>query len=206
MTAGLVRIAVLALAGLAAGALAAVAVLPEARERLFPGSTVRTTGQALIGGPFALTDHTGRRVTDPQFRGRTLLVLFGHTSSADMTPSALQVLSAALDRLGPKAARFAPVLITVDPEHDTPARLATYVARFHPRLVGLTGTPAEVARVLEAYRIRSVRKRDDPQSPGGYTVDHPARIYVMDGQGRFRTLLNPTAGVDAVAAGLKSLL
>jgi protein SCO1/2 len=206
MIAALVRIAVWALAGLAAGALAALLVLPDARERLFPTSTVRTTGQALIGGPFALTDHTGKPVTDAQFRGRTLLVLFGYTSCPDMTPSALQVLSAALDRLGAKAARFAPVLITVDPEHDTPARLAPYVARFHPRLVGLTGTPAEIARVLEAYRIRSVRRRDDPQSPAGYTIDHPARIYVMDGDGGFRTLLNPAAGVDAVTASLKSLL
>jgi protein SCO1/2 len=206
MTAAHVRIAVSALAGLAAGALGALLVLPEARERLFPSATVKTTGQALIGGPFALTDHTGGRVTDAQFRGRTLLVLFGYTSCPDMTPSALQVLSAALDRLGPKAARFAPVLVTVDPEHDTPARLAPYVARFYPRLVGLTGTSAEIARVLEAYRIRSVRKRDDPQSPAGYTIDHPARIYVMDGHGRFRTLLNPAAGVDAVTASLKSSL
>jgi protein SCO1/2 len=206
MIAALVRIAVWALAGLAAGALAALLVLPEARDRLFPSSTMKTTGEALIGGPFALTDHTGKRVTDAAFRGRTLLVLFGYTSCPDMTPSALQVLSAALDRLGAKAARFAPVLITVDPEHDTPARLAPYVARFHPRLVGLTGTPAEIARVLEAYRIRSVRRRDDPSSPAGYTIDHPARIYVMGGDGRFRTLLTPAAGVDTVTASLKSLL
>ena len=93
MIAALVRIAVWALAGLAAGALAALLVLPEAGDRLFPSSTMKTTGEALIGGPFALTDHTGRRVTDAAFRGRTLLVLFGYTSCPDMTPSALQVLS-----------------------------------------------------------------------------------------------------------------
>jgi protein SCO1/2 len=201
MTAAHIRLAILALAGLAVGALTAIAVLPQARERLFSGPAVKVHGRALIGGPFALIDHNGRRVTDADFRGRIMLVVFGATSSADVVPSALQVLSAALDRLGAQAARFAPVLITVDPESDTPERLKAYVARFHPRLVGLTGTPAEVAQVLAAYRIRGTRKMEEPEG-----VAVPPLIYVMNGDGSFRTALSFTAGTDAIAASLARMV
>ena len=156
---------------------------------------------------FTLTSQDGLPVSLRDFSGRVVAVAFIFVSCTDVCPMLTDNMARVKDRLG---AAFGPdvafVSITVDPEHDTPARLAPYVARFHPRLVGLTGTPAEIARVLEAYRIRSVRRRDDPQSPAGYTIDHPARIYVMDGDGGFRTLLNPAAGVDAVTASLKSLL
>ena len=201
MTAAHLRLVVLALAGLAAGALAALAVLPPARERLMGSPAVKTTGRALIGGPFALTDHNGRRVTDADFRGRIMLVVFGSTSSPDVVPSALQVLSAALRKLGPQATRFAPVLITLAPESDTPKRLKPYVARFHPRLVGLTGTPAEIARVLAAYRIRGVRKGQEAGAEGR-GIDPPPLIYVMDADGGFRTVLSFAAGADAIAASL----
>ena len=103
------------------GGLAALALFPAARERLLPSSNVRSVGQALVGGPFTLTDHTGKRVTDQDFRGRFLLVFFGFTFCPDVCPTALQVMAAALDKLGPKAERITPVLITVDPERDTPA-------------------------------------------------------------------------------------
>ncbi len=198
MTATHIRLAVLALAGLAAGALAALAVLPQARERLMPGASVKVSGRALIGGPFTLTDHNGKRVTDASFRGRVMLVVFGATSSPDVLPGTLQVLSAALDKLGPQAARFVPVFITVAPESDTPERLRAFVARFHPRLVGLTGTSAEIAQVLAAYRVRGVREADAP-------VDAPPLIYVMGADGSFRSVLNFAAGADAVAASLAGL-
>jgi protein SCO1/2 len=204
MTASHVRLAVLALAGLAVGALTALAVLPQARERLFPGASVETWGEARIGGPFALTDHTGRRVTDADFRGRIMLVLFGASASPDLTPSALQVLAAALDRLGSRAGRFVPILITVDPERDTPQRLKAYVQSFHPRLVALTGTPAEIAGVVEKYRV--VRQGDEPGALPGTLLDQPPLIYVMGPDGRYRTHLNPAAGPDAIAADLARML
>jgi cytochrome oxidase Cu insertion factor (SCO1/SenC/PrrC family) len=206
MTAARVRLVLLTIAGLAVGAVTALALLPEARERLLPPSNVRVWGQALIGGPFALTDHTGKRVTDADFRGRYMLVFFGFTYCPDVCPSTLQVVSQALDKLGPKAERFAPILITVDPERDTPEQLALYVQSFHPRLVGLTGTPAEIDAVLSAYRVRGVRKRVDAKSAAGYTIDHPAQIYVMDPEGRYRTFLDYTKGADSMAATLARVL
>src|SRR3974390_696847 len=101
-------------AGLLFGALAAVAMLPAARERLFSGLTNASVGRALVGGPFSLVDHTGKRVSDGDFRGRFLLVVFGFTFCPDICPSELQVIAAALDKLGPKAQRIVPLFITVD--------------------------------------------------------------------------------------------
>ncbi|MGH8642337.1 MAG: SCO family protein, partial [Burkholderiales bacterium] len=77
---------------------------------------------------------------------------------------------------------------------------------FHPRLLGLTGTPAEIDAVLNAYRIRNVRRRADPKSTAGYTIDHPAQVYVMDPEGRYRTFLDYTKGPESMAASLAKVL
>lgn len=205
MIANRLTLVLVVLTGLVVGAVAALAVFPEARARLMPSAGVKVMGQALIGGPFTLTDHTGKRVTDQDFRGRNMLVFFGFTLCPDVCPSALQVVSAALDKLGPKADRFVPVLISVDPEHDTPAQLASYVQSFHPRLVGLTGTPAETEAVVKAYRVY-VRKVSDPKSTAGYTIDHTSLIYVMGPDGAYRTHFTHTTNADAMAERLAKLL
>ena len=192
------------LTGLVVGAVTALAVFPEARARLMPAAGVKVMGQALIGGPFTLTDHTGKRVTDQDFRGRTTLVLFGFTFCPDVCPSALQVVSAALDKLGPKAEAITPILITLDPSRDTPAQLASYVQSFHPRLIGLTGTQAEIDAVAKAYRVYAKRV-DDPKSTAGYTIDHSTFIYVMGPDGAYVTHFTHATPVDAMAARLAKL-
>jgi protein SCO1/2 len=204
MTAAHVRLAVLTVAGLAVGALTALALLSQARERLLPSPNTKVRGEALIGGPFALIDQTGTRVTDADFHGRVMLVLFGSIASRDATAPALQVLSAALEKLGSRAERVVPILITVDPQRDTPERLKSYVEGFHPRLIGLTGTPEQIADALAAFRV-GVRKQEDPTSLAGDTVD-PALIYVMGPDGRYRGHLAFAAGADAVAASLAGML
>ncbi|HEX5957582.1 MAG TPA: SCO family protein [Hyphomicrobiaceae bacterium] len=206
MTAAHIRLVVLVLAGLAAGVLTALAVLPQARERLMPNRHVKVWGQALIGGPFSLVDHTGKRVTDADFRGRTMLIVFGSTASPDVTASSLQVLMAALEKLGTKAGRAVPILIAVDPERDTPERLERFVERFGQRLVGLTGTRAEIDAVLRAYRVYLSAKRDMPESAAGVAVDSPTLIYVIGPDGRYRGHLSFTAGVDALARSLAGML
>src|SRR5690606_11015171 len=134
-------------------ALGAVAAFLATGQRFGDGGisgSVRTVGEALVGGPFALTDHTGERVTDQDFRGRYMLVYFGYTWCPDVCPTELQVISSALDELGDKAAQIRPIFITVDPERDTVAQMADYVANFHPSFVGLTGSSEEVAAVAKA--------------------------------------------------------
>ena len=199
------RLALYIFAGFWFGGLAAFTLFPAARERLLPSINVRSVGQALVGGPFTLTDHTGKRVTDQDFRGKLLLVFFGFTNCPDVCPTALQVMAAALDKLGPNAARITPVLISVDPAHDTPAVLATYVASFHPRLVGLTGSQAEIDAVAKAYRVY-IKKVPDPKSTAGYTIDHSSIIYVIGPDGAYRSHFTHANSPDVMAERLSGLL
>ena len=199
------RLTLFILAGFALGGVAALALFPAAREKLLPAVNVRSVGQAMIGGPFTLTDHTGKRVTDRDFRGRTMLVFFGFTFCPDVCPSGLQVMAAAIDKLGPKAESVTPIFITIDPERDTPAQLAAYVKSFHPRLVGLTGTPAEIEAAIKAYRVYA-KKVPDPKSTAGYTMDHSTFIYVMGPDGAYRTHFTHATSVDAMAERLAKAL
>ena len=108
---------------------------------------------ALVGGPFSLTDQDGRRVSEKDFLGKHMLVFFGYTYCPDICPTELQVMTAALDTLGPEAEKIQPVFVSVDPERDTPEVLKSYVENFGPRLIGLTGTPEEIAAIAKAYRV-----------------------------------------------------
>ena len=106
-----------------------------------------------IGGPFTLTNHKGETVTDASFRGRYMLVFFGYGYCPDICPTELANMAAAMDYLGPAADTVQPVFISVDPARDTPEYLAQYVAHFHPKLVGLTGTASEIQKIAKAYRV-----------------------------------------------------
>lgn len=205
MTHSKARMVVLLVCGLLVGGLVAVVAVPQVRERLLPEGRVRVVGQALVGGPFTLTDHTGKTVTDRDFRGKHMLVFFGFTFCPDVCPTALQVVAAALDKLGPKADRIVPLFITIDPERDTPQQMAQYVRSFSPRLIGLTGTQAEIDTVLKEYRVYA-QKVPDPKSSAGYTMDHSAIIYVMGVDGAYRTHFTHTTDADAMAERLAKML
>jgi cytochrome oxidase Cu insertion factor (SCO1/SenC/PrrC family) len=184
-----------ALAGLAAYTLA-----PDPPRML-------VTGKADVGGPFTLTAHTGERVSDEEFRGKYMLVAFGFTYCPDLCPAELQVMSAALDAMGAEAAHIQPLFITIDPERDTAARLGEYVAHFHPKLIGLTGSPDEIAAVARAYRVW-YEKVEDEASPDGYLMDHTSITYLMDPDGEFVQHFSfgtsPRAIAEALLAAVQS--
>jgi protein SCO1/2 len=161
---------------------------------------VTGTGTALVGGPFTLTDHTGRKVTDADFRGKYMLIFFGYTYCPDVCPTELQVMAEALKQLGPRGESITPVFISIDPERDTPEILKSYVENFDPRLVGLTGTPDETAAVAKAYRAYYA-KAGKTESPD-YLMDHSSIIYLMDRQGRFLKHFTYTTDAKALAEGL----
>ncbi len=199
------RLIPLALGGAIVGGAIALLVVPGAREWFLSAPGQLSVGKALVGGPFALTDHTGKRVTDQDFRGRHMLILFGFTYCPDVCPSGLQVMSAALDKVGKKGEKVVPIFISVDPERDTPEQLAKYVPSFHPRLVGLTGGLAEVDAAAKAYRVYYKKVRDE-KSTGAYTIDHTGLIYLMGPDGAYITHFSHATGVDVVAERLgKSL-
>lgn len=191
------------LAGLAVGGMAAWMILSPPGPAMGPGK--QTSGKALIGGPFTLVDHTGRKVTEKDFLGRKALVFFGYTSCPDICPSGLQVMSAALDSLGAKADGVTPIFISVDPERDTPQKLAEYVKSFHPRLIGLTGSQAEVDAAAKAYRVY-FKKAPAPEGTKDYGVDHTSFFYLMDEKGEFvRHFTHPIEAAKLAAELAKSL-
>ena len=114
------RLLTVIVAGFLIGALGGAALLVLSRGGAGPAG--QTTGKALIGGPFTLVDQTGRTVTDQDFRGRYMLVFFGFTHCPDVCPAELQVMSASLDELGPKAEQVVPIFITLDPSATRPQR------------------------------------------------------------------------------------
>jgi protein SCO1/2 len=162
-------------------------------------------GGVSIGGPFALTDGTGRAVTDRDYRGRDMLVYFGYTFCPDVCPTTLSDVAAALDKLGPRAADVQPLFITVDPKRDTPEVVGKYAAAFSPRLVGLTGTPAQIKSVAAEYRVYYAEHRTGP-GPNDYAMDHSSILYLMGPDGAFITPIRADAGPDVIAAELAKRL
>lgn len=197
------RLVIIAALAFVLGGLVALLALPGARERLLPSAT--SVGQALVGGPFTLTDQTGRRVTDADFRGKHMLIMFGFTYCPDVCPSGLQVISAALEQLGPKAEKVVPVFISVDHERDTPEQLKMYLESFHPRMVGLTGSADDIAAAAKAYRVY-FKKVADEKSTAGFTYDHSALIYLMGPDGKYVTHFSHATGPDAIAERLAKIL
>jgi protein SCO1/2 len=141
---------------------------------------------ATVGGPFTLTDETGRTVTSDSFAGKWRLIYFGFTYCPDICPTDTAKLAAGLKRFEAKhpkeAARLQPLFITVDPERDTPAALAEFTNSFHPRLLGLTGSREQVDAALKAFRIYA--QKVPGTTPDSYTYDHLAVFYLMDPDGR----------------------
>jgi protein SCO1/2 len=156
------------------------------RSRAAP---VISEGEAAIGGPFELTDQSGRIVTDRDFRGRYLLVYFGFTYCPDVCPTELEVISAVLERLGQLGKKVQPLFVTLDPERDTVSVLAGYLRHFDPRILGLTGRPAQIAKAIKAYRVYAAK---DTREAGaaGYVINHSTAVYFMDTDGHYITHFN----------------
>ena len=139
--------------------------------------------QVAIGGPFRLVDQNGAARDQSLLKGRWSAVYFGYTFCPDVCPTTLQMLAEAQDRLGPKAARFQVVFISVDPGRDTPRQLKAYLANpaFPKGTIGLTGSPAEVAATAKAYHLFYQK-----QGAGAdYEVQHTSAVYLMNPRGRF---------------------
>ena len=139
--------------------------------------------QALaIGGPFSLTDHRGRTVTERDFRGRPMAVFFGFTYCPDVCPTTLTEMTGFIEALGPDADRIQWIFVSVDSERDTPQAMAAYLEAFDRRIIGLSGTEAQIAAAANGFRVFYRRV---PLEGGGYTMDHSASTFLLDAEGRF---------------------
>ncbi|MGC5798932.1 SCO family protein [Sphingomonas sp. NFX23] len=160
---------------------------------------------ARIGGAFTLTDQNGRTVTERNFDGKYRIMYFGYTFCPDVCPTDVQAIGAAVKKLEASdpalAAKIVPVFVTVDPTRDTPAVLKQFVSAFHPRMVGLTGTDDQIARIKTEYAVYS--SKGDASPGGGYLVNHSRQAYLMDPDGKPLALLPQEQGPDAVVTEIK---
>ncbi len=152
-----------------------------------------------VGGPFALIDHNGVQRGRTDFQGQAQIVYSGYTACPNTCSTALVTIAAVLDDLAASGADVGAIFITVDPAHDTPARLADFVPRIHPRLVGLTGDRAEIARVQRAWRIGA------NQVAAGL-IDHAPMAYLMGPGGEVLTLFPPILPPERLAAIIRGYL
>lgn len=165
-----------------------------------PAATPPLAG-ARIGGPFTLTDQDGKTVSDTDFAGKYRLVYFGYSFCPDICPVDLQKLMRGLsqfEKTDPaRGAKVVPMFITVDPARDTPAALKPFVNRYHPRLLGLTGTPAQIAAVAKAYVV--TYNKVEGSAPDRYLMAHSQLAFLMDPDGKPLALLpldDPTTDPD----------
>jgi cytochrome oxidase Cu insertion factor (SCO1/SenC/PrrC family) len=157
-----------------------------------------------IGGPFTLTDHSGRQRSDSEFRGKLMLVYFGYTTCPDICPADLMTIAQAIDALGALGDAVQPIFITVDPERDTVPRLADYVSSFHPRLIGLTGTPAEIRKVALAYKAYYAKR--ETERGEDYTIDHTGVTYIVGSEGRYLGFVPPQTDAERLLEVMRGQL
>ena len=151
---------------------------------------------------FSLLTQHGTAFTDRDIAGIPTAIFFGFTSCPDICPTTLMDLTNDLEALRADGDRFKVVLVSVDPERDTPAHLKEYMASFDPRIVALTGTPESIAALAGAYgaKYRKVL------SSSGYTFDHTAAVFLLDRNGETSAVLDAGEPQPQRLAKLKALL
>ncbi len=153
------------------------------RNYVFHGVTT----EAPLAAEFELTAQSGTRVHLSDFRGKLVLLYFGYTHCPGVCPTTLAEVDQALKALDPqKASHVQLLMVSVDPERDTPERFRAYLPHFNPTFLGLTGTPKEIATVAARYGI--YYRKGAPEPGGGYFVDHTSMVMVVDPAGRVRLL------------------
>jgi cytochrome oxidase Cu insertion factor (SCO1/SenC/PrrC family) len=156
---------------------------------------------ASFGGSFHLVNAGGKPVTDQDFRGRFLLVFFGYTPCPDLCPTMLYTIAQALHQMGAQAGSVQPLFITVDPARDSPAIIGSYVALFSPRIIGLSGSAAELRQAEQDYHIYV-----GPTDPKTGAITHSAMLYIMAPDGGFLTALSGNQTAAGLAAQLRQII
>lgn len=162
------------------------------------------TGQPLVGGDFILTDQNGKTVDQTILNGKWTLVFFGFTYCPDYCPTTLGVLNAVQERMGDKAEDLQIVFISIDPERDTPQMLKDYLSSdgFPDGVIGLTGTPEQVAKAAKAYRAFYQKVGEGE----GYTMNHGLTVYLMGPDGKFRSAVAHDLGPSRTATLIENAM
>jgi protein SCO1/2 len=169
-----------------------------------PGNASRSYGEARVGGVFTLTGTQGKDVSSGDFRGRLMLVYMGYSHCPDICPMTLSIMSDALKNLGTDADKVAAIFISLDPERDSPKVLSDYLASFDSRIIGLTGSKDDIAKVAMMYA--AYFKKVEIPTTGSYLVDHSGLLYLMDRQGKYLTHFGPEVKAPELAKAIREHL
>lgn len=169
-----------------------------------PGFQSTDITGADFGKAFALTDHNGKQRSLEDFRGQVVVMFFGFTHCPDVCPTTLAELAGAVKKLGPAGEKVQVLLVTIDPERDTPELLAKYVTAFNPKFLALRGNADETARVAKEFKV-IYQKVAGPREEN-YAMDHSAGSYIFDRQGRLRLYVSYGRGADVFAHDIDLLL
>ena len=186
-----------AIAAFAGGAL----FLGHLQEQARQGTAL--PGAARFGGDFELTDHNGKPFSSKSLKGQPYALFFGFTHCPDICPTTLFEMSKHLEALGPKADQLKVVFITVDPTRDTPEQLKKYLSAFDPRIIGLSGSAADIADVTKKFRVVAEKVAT---SEGDYTMNHTATVYLFNGKGTLASTLSWQEDEKTRAAKLERLV
>jgi len=157
---------------------------------------------AELGAPFNLVDQDGKPITDKAFEGHPSVLFFGFTHCPDVCPTTLYEIAGWLNQLGDEGKDLRAFFITVDPERDTPEVMKAYTGNFTDRITGITGDPAEVAKLVKGWKVYA---RKVPLDDGGYTMDHTASVFLLDSNGRFKGTIAYGENPDTAVQKLKRL-
>lgn len=151
------------------------------------GPSASTAYADTFGGPFTLQASDGAAVTDKTLAGKPFAIFFGFTRCPEVCPTTLARMASLREQLGADGMKFDIVFVSVDPEHDKPADIGSYVSLFKTPIRGLTGTAEQLAKIQKGY---GVYVRKVPIEGGDYTIDHTAAIFLMDTRGKFVTTID----------------
>lgn len=172
---------------------------------LDPSQFKGTLMPAAIPAPdFTLSNADGQGVKLSDFQGKIVLLYFGYTFCPDVCPSSLSDLKLVQNRLDESGEKIQVIMVTIDPERDTPEKIAQYVAHFHPTFIGLSGSKEEIDAAGEGYGV--YYERHEGTAATGYLVDHTARIFVIEPDGTYRLSFGFGTPVDDIASDLRLLL
>ncbi|RDE25191.1 SCO family protein [Motiliproteus coralliicola] len=161
--------------------------------------------QSGLGGDFTLQGVNGP-VSLSDFNGKGVVLMFGYTYCPDVCPTGLANLGAAMNRLSEEQQQqVQPIFVSVDPDRDTAERLDDYTRYFYPNAIGITGSKSEIDKVVNAYGA-FYRMVEMPDSAMAYSVDHSARIYLIDRDGNLNRLIDHNAPVADLSSAIKALL
>ncbi|CFX22781.1 conserved exported protein of unknown function [Candidatus Filomicrobium marinum] len=170
-----------ALAAIVGGAI----LLGEAQQAVRQGAEL--PGAKRLGGDFTLTRANGETFSSSELKGHPYILFFGFTHCPDICPTTLLEITKHLESIGSATKDLKVLFVSVDPERDTPELMAQYMSSFDPRIIGLTGTPEQIAKVGKLYRAFYEKV---PQEGGDYTMNHTATVFLFDANGALQSTLS----------------